>query len=276
MPVCSRCFEVKELDDFSDAQLLTKGRCLQCSNPKLAARKSAAGLDHYPLSDLGRTPQTFADAMATRKSSSRTSRTCISDATGTRECSCCNKQLPFSSYSTRQLSGKGKCKVCAAQSCLANQQVQQAISTKRKHEDIISTLDPGDAAHRRELLSRVDEARKLYQRELCAPTLDKQNTGHRMLERLGWLPGTGLGAQRDGAICPAALEMPSQCDKRGIGCAIPCAESSSWSIDDSIAEYEGALSLAGNPGEARAMGANELVWSAVDEGSLCTDPHATE
>ena len=54
MPRCTACHESKPLHDFSDAQLLGRGKCLRCSNPRLHAKRLADGLDGQPLSELGR------------------------------------------------------------------------------------------------------------------------------------------------------------------------------------------------------------------------------
>lgn len=45
--------------------------------------------------------------------------------------------------------------------------------------------------------------------------LDMEGYGARMLSKMGWKPGTGLGARRDGAINPVVLKKVKE--NRGIG-----------------------------------------------------------
>lgn len=242
MPKCLRCHEVKPMDDFSDAQLLSgRGKCLQCSNPRLHARRCDAGLSDWPLSDLGRSrPRAPKHVNG-----------------GLRECMGCHQQLPLKKYSARQLSGKGKCHACASQSSALNE-AQQA---KRKRDDIgfflMGTSEGVDSEDEyvRELLHGVEVARNARKSSVQPePVLDESNPGHRMLQRLGWTPGSGLGARSDGAIMPAAVTLLTQQDKRGLG-----------QVDHGISGESSHVPSETNHscvGTARPIPVDELVWSA--------------
>ena len=201
MPECTSCRTVKPLDDFSEAQLCGKRKCLQCSNPRLYARRLAARLDHQPLSNLGRSRPSIQPT----------------EPEGTRKCTGCGKQVHLAKYSRRQLSGKGKCPRCATLSTAANLEHQ----AKRKREDSpepsqnASVSNSEDEAYEQELLRSVDEARKCAHGTHVPHGLDEQNAGHRILRRLGWEPGSALGSQqREQAPLPSP---PSQSDRRGLG-----------------------------------------------------------
>jgi len=96
------------------------------------------------------------------------------------------------------------------------------------------TEGEGDASEEQyvqELLRGVEEARRskaqasAVQRAAASVELDASNTGHGLLQRLGWEPGTGLGSQQQGALLPAASLLPSQLDKKGLSRAdeVPAA-----------------------------------------------------
>lgn len=229
------------MEDFSDAQLFSgRGKCLQCSNPRLHARRCGAGLSDQPLSDLGR---------------SRPRAPKGSDG-GLRECMGCHQKLPLKNYSSRQLSGKGKCHACASQSSALN----KAQHAKRRRDDIdfffMGTSEGIDSEDEyvRELLHGVEVARNarksLVQPE---PVLDESNPGHQMLQRLGWSPGSGLGARSDGNILPVAVALHSQQDKRGLG-----------QVDHGISSDSNHVpseTLSSCMGTARGVPVDELVWS---------------
>ena len=254
MPTCTQCGTRRGLDDFSDAQMCGRGRCLQCSNPRLWAKRLERGLDHRPLSDLGRTPGSVRPEQELRLPAA------AKPAAASVRCSVCCQLLPPSQFSARQLAGKGKCQSCAKQASAANL-VQQADQVRKRQRDGEDDLDrwmglgsteetprsaaagfhgaaqggeprggeaeAADAEERyvQELLQGVEEARRAKARAgvarrdaAAAPAvpLNESNAGHNLLQKLGWEPGTGLGSQQQGALLPAATLLPGQLGKRGL------------------------------------------------------------
>ena len=224
MPVCTECFVKRPLDDFSDAQLCGgRGRCLACSNPRLWAKRAAAGLDHRPLSELGRSRPAAMETESRRDKGP--------SSVGSFECKACRRRLPLSQFSARQLAGKGKCAACAKQSVAANLAQQAGQARKRgrdEQEDAwwetqpVQSVDPEEERYIEELLRGVEEARRAKSRDAAASgpatgPVSATNRGHVLLKKLGWAPGTGLGAQEQGGLQPAAQELPAQQDKRGLG-----------------------------------------------------------
>jgi len=215
MPDCSRCGAAKSISEFSDAQLCRKRfpQCLACSNLRLHAL------------NLGAEPP------ARLKEASNAATTATQTAAQTSECSRCLQQLPLSRFSKRQLAGAGKCTACAAVASAANVSAQADASRKRQLEgspDLLARLcaaDPAEAQYARELLAGVDEARRAAVEASCeraaqaaaAQVVGPTNRGHALLEHLGWVPGTGLGARRDGATLPAALTLKQQRGRSGLG-----------------------------------------------------------
>ena len=218
MPTCTQCLRKRSLDDFSDAQLCGgRGKCLECSNPRLWARRRAADLGDRPLQDLGRSRKPPA-------------------ADGSRQCTNCQQFLPLSRFSARQLAGKGKCQGCAAQASATNQAQQAEQARKRRHEgdeERIDTasrkraeVDADEEEYVRGLLRGVEAARDAARRRepataaAAAPVpLGEDSAGFALLQRLGWVPGTGLGAQASGGLLPVSqlLRSQSERDKRGLG-----------------------------------------------------------
>jgi hypothetical protein len=213
MPECSRCGERKDIHEFSDAQLCRKifPQCLACSNPRLHDAKM-----------YGSAPQP-------RRAPDRPI-----DTNQLRECSACRRHLSVSRFSKRQLAGAGRCSTCTAKVCAANEQSQAEASCKRRREgeadwvDLICAPDPAEERYVCELLEGMEEARRasiaaarrLSSEESAARAagpLDDSNLGHRMLERLGWEPGTGLGARQDGQVLPIAIELPQRRGTSGLG-----------------------------------------------------------
>lgn len=249
MPACSRCLEVRPIEEFSDAQLYGKRKCLRCSNPRLHAKKVAAetGACKLSLSDVGR------------------SRLAAPPADGLRACSSCRKLVPIASYSARQLNGKGNCPSCAKRASEANLARQADQGRKRQRDDLLLDLsaddDSEDEAYAAELLRGVEEARRHAQANErpmeqagADVAIDEANPGHRMLQRMGWSPGDGLGARNHGRVDPPA--PPSQIDKRGLGLG---TEDKAAGARVAAAAGDGAAEPA-NPGSARAVHADELVW----------------
>jgi hypothetical protein len=85
-------------------------------------------------------------------------------------------------------------------------------------EDLACAADPAEERYISELLEGVEEARRASiaaarrraaEGSAARPNgpLDASNKGHRMLERLGWEPGTGLGARQDGEVVPVAIGL---------------------------------------------------------------------
>ena len=124
MPTCRQCARTLPLHDFSDAQLAGRGKCLSCSNPRLFAKRQAAGLDHLPLEDLGRKKS----ARAVPEGSMR-------------ECTSCHQSLPLGRFSSRQLSGKGKCQGCAANSSVVNEARQGKTQTWHSDHGLMDAED---------------------------------------------------------------------------------------------------------------------------------------
>jgi len=63
-------------------------------------------------------------------------------------------------------------------------------------------------------------ARRLSSEESAAQAaspLDASNRGHRMLERLGWEIGSGLGARQDGEVLPVAIRLSERRGAIGLG-----------------------------------------------------------
>ena len=232
MPRCTRCGEVRPLDDFSEAQLCGRGKCLRCSNPHLHARRSAAGLDSRPLADVGRVCSSPA----------------VPPSDHMRDCSMCGRPTPLSIFSRRQLNGAGKCPACATRSCAVNEAQQAADARsgrKRARDDALEAFEidggsSGDEAYARELLRGIDEMRAAAPSVSNAPPLDARNLGHRMLERLGWAPGEAVGRDAHG-VPPSAPLL--QHGRRGLG--------------EGVAEAPPRA----NPGSARPVRADELVWT---------------
>ena len=132
MPTCTQCGTKRGLDDFSDAQICGRGRCLHCSNPRLWAKRLEHGLHHRPLSELGRT------ATSERPEQELRLPTAAKPAAASVRCrGGCGQLLPASHFSARQLAGKGKCQACAKQASAANlvQQADQARKRRRDAED---------------------------------------------------------------------------------------------------------------------------------------------
>ena len=132
MPTCTQCGTKRGLDDFSDAQICGRGRCLQCSNPRLWAKRLEHGLHHRPLSELGRT------ATSERPEQELRLPAAAKPAAASVRCrGGCGQLLPASHFSARQLAGKGKCQACARQASAANlvQQADQARKRRRDAED---------------------------------------------------------------------------------------------------------------------------------------------
>ena len=129
MPTCTECGTKRGLDDFSDAQICGRGRCLQCSNPRLWAKRLERGLHHRPLSELGRT------AGSERPEQELRLPTAAKPAAASVRCrGGCGQLLPASHFSARQLAGKGKCQACAKQASAANL-VQQADQVRKRRRD---------------------------------------------------------------------------------------------------------------------------------------------
>ena len=238
MPVCTQCGLKRGLDDFSDAQICGRGRCLECSNPRLWAQRLAEGPGGRPLSGLGRTKQPERVEQELRLPAASKAPAASVRCTG------CRQLLPASQFSARQLSGKGKCQSCAKQASATNlvQQAEQARKRQRgsEHDAMMEWWqaqgeeeEPGVAAdaeeerYVQELLRGVEEARRGGKARTATQSaasaaaaepvsLDESNAGHALLQRLGWEPGTGLGAQRQGALLPASSHLPGQRDKRGL------------------------------------------------------------
>ena len=200
MPACTRCLAVKPIEAFSDAQLCSgKNKCLMCSNLRLHEQKRAEGLEQQPLSDLGR-------SCGARKPR-------LADEDSLHECSGCRKLLPRKQFSKRQLSqGHGRCHACAAKACAVNVAKQ---ARKRPVDEMLDDDDDSDdERYKASLLRGVEEARRSSgscsagaassSADLTLP-IDASNPGHRMLQKLGWVPGEGLGLQGQGDLDPLAL-----------------------------------------------------------------------
>ena len=216
MPVCTRCARDLPLHDFSDAQLCGLGKCLQCSNPRLFAKRHAADLDHLPLVEMGRSSKLKVEM------------------DGMRQCTSCRQHLPLRRFSARQLSGKSKCKVCAARSSALNEAQQAEVHQRRDESnanewlaDVRSTsacgtYDDDEASYVDGLLRSVEEARRTAAVGRANPStamaaIGPSSRGHALLTKLGWEPGTGLGAQSDGGLLALSQLLPSQRGKRGLG-----------------------------------------------------------
>ena len=254
MPTCTCCLVVKAIDQFADAQLVGKGKCLQCSNPRLAAKMLAEGLEQQPLADLGRS------RVAGKRPAEQQMR----------DCSACRRKLPVKSFSSRQLSsqGKGRCKACASQACIAN--ITEQSKRRREEDEHLVALDNDDSEEERyvdSLLWSVSEARKKAndEKQKMEPPagLDKSNVGHRLLTRLGWQPGTALGMSSTGEAGlrdKEPWEQTSQLrSRRGLG-AEP-AEHCVASPDELPSTVVAS---------ARAVYPEELSWSAeADDSNSC-------
>ena len=143
--------------------------------------------------------------------------------------------LPLRRFSKRQLSGAGKCAACAANASAENVASQAQASRKRQLEECLlwgeaeSSADPEEKQYVQALLASVESARRVDAASDCARgaahaasqamcPLDSTNRGRQMLERLGWEPGEGLGARRDGNLFPLTAEMlKSQRNTSGLG-----------------------------------------------------------
>lgn len=194
------------MEAFSDAQLCSgKNKCLLCSNPRLHEQKRVEGLEQQPLSDLGRS----------RSCGARKPR--VDDDDSLHECSGCRKLLPRKQFSKRQLSqGHGRCHACAAKACAVNvaKQARKRPVDEMLDDDDDSDNDSDDERYKASLLRGVEEARRSSgscsagtassSANLTMP-IDASNPGHRMLQKLGWVPGDGLGLQGQGDLDPPAL-----------------------------------------------------------------------
>lgn len=219
MPTCSQCLEVKSIECFSDAQLLGRLKCLRCSNPRLHAKKQA---------ELGGAAHLI-ECASTPRASATTGRPSV-EVPGApyATCTMCRRELPRSRFSARQLHshGKGRCSTCATQATADN--VAQQSSKKRSREPVLSPLDNSeddntdDEQYARELLDGVEHARLVRNasgEQALPPALGEHNQGYRMLRRLGWEPGQHLGEADVGP-----MELPTQCDTRGLGSSPPRAQ----------------------------------------------------
>ena len=218
MPTCARCLEVHPLDDFSDAQL-QKGRsakCLRCSNPRLYALKQASDVHDQPLSALGR--------------SRPAKRPPAAELDSTKLCSGCHLDLPLARFSKRQLSpaGKGRCIACAKQATTLNEIAQRTYQQQgaagrwelERSGDDASEEDEYTA----ELLRVAKRARAKPSAEAVPAShtpLDESNAGHRLLCKLGWTPGSGLGVGGLGEPVAIAEIQRTQRDTAGLGSAPP-------------------------------------------------------
>ena len=218
MPRCTQCLVVRALDEFAEAQLRKPSdvqRCLRCSNPRLFAQKKEAGLEGEPLMALGRSrPQKQPGAGK--------------DGT-TRACTCCQRELPLAAYSTRQLSkaGKGRCPSCAvnatAENCKAHLKRQHSAALRLGELDCSDYDDSDDEAYTAALLRDVEAARPPKRVALDATSSriglapDEANVGHRLLTKMGWAAGMGLGAEGMGETTLAAELLASQRGTAGLG-----------------------------------------------------------
>lgn len=246
MPTCAQCQHKRSIDDYSDAQLVrgSKGRCLKCSNPRLWAQREASGLGDRPLCDLGR---------------SRHASKGIAD--GSIECSSCRRELPRTRFSSRQLAGKRRCHSCAASASATNltQQAEQAL--KRQRDGAVMQDSPckraattdgedGESVYVEQLLQDVNAARdaavqaKVEAVAVAPPPrpVGEGNAGYALLQRLGWAPGTGLGANGRGDVELASDRLPSQLDRRGLGRAVQAADEHREEGCDGDAEGDGSTS----------------------------------
>lgn len=217
--------------------------------------KRAEGLEQQPLSDIGRSRSRPCKPQA--------------DVDTLHECTGCSKVLPRKQFSKRQLSlllsqGRGRCHACAAQACAVNVTRQ----ARKRPIDALEASDDDDSEDERyktDLLRSVDEARRSgggtstgatsLPADLSVP-IDESNPGHRMLQKLGWMPGSGLGLQGQGGVDPPALvsrqgrcglgqlpsggaanEQPTALNRRS-GTAVTLARSSSTSGDHMISVAE--------------------------------------
>ena len=140
MPTCTQCGTKRGLDDFSDAQICGRGRCLLCSNPRLWAKRLERGLDHRPLSELGRSAWAR-DAGSERSEQELRLPAAAKPAAASVRCrGGCGQLLPASQFSARQLAGKGKCQACAKQASATNL-VQQADQVRKRRRDGEDEMD---------------------------------------------------------------------------------------------------------------------------------------
>ena len=69
--------------------------------------------------------------------------------------------------------------------------------------------------------------------------LDASNAGYKMLSKMGWKAGKGLGANEDGKVAPVGAEKSSS-DKSGAaaGSAHGVGSQHTWDLDGSEDVYE--------------------------------------
>ncbi|KAL1511224.1 hypothetical protein AB1Y20_006036 [Prymnesium parvum] len=247
------CHQVKPLDAFSDAQLAGRGKCLACSNPRLLARRLEESLAGSPLpasaspraAEALRINCTTAEASRINCAEAEASQISPFAAEGSQinrtaaeasrinrtaaeaswiKCTACREAKPPSAFSRRQLSGKGRCARCAADSTAANLREQAEARLKRGREDSAagsygSERSRADEEYEHALLQSVEEAQAAHEKSKrrAQPPLDESNPGHQMLQRLGWEVGTGLGARSDGEVVPLAVSHCPQRNRLGLG-----------------------------------------------------------
>mmetsp|Transcript_3225 Transcript_3225/g.7303 ORF Transcript_3225/g.7303 Transcript_3225/m.7303 type:complete len:172 (-) Transcript_3225:213-728(-) len=126
-------------------------------------------------------------------------------------CSTCSQHKPQDAFSRRQRNvhrPRRSCSSCCALASRHNESEQASVQKRRRHD---AEEDDEDAAQ-----LHVPTREKMNVPEPQLP-LNESNKGHQMLTRLGWVPGSGLGAQACGATVPIAQLLASQRHTRGLG-----------------------------------------------------------
>lgn len=166
-------------------------------------------MSERPLADLGRSRASGAEQRR---------------ATGFVKCSYCGEAKPVESFSKRQLATKGRCGKCADLATQINLRAQASSRAegrqKRLREELMLWEEEcvTDDEYVKELLQSVDDARAVSTNPSSRDeAIDELNQGHRLLRKLGWELGSGLGARGDGDVLPLASSLSSQQHRRGLG-----------------------------------------------------------
>ena len=93
--------------------------------------------------------------------------------------------------------------------------------------------------------------------------LDERNAGHRLLTRLGWTPGTGLGVNADGEVVPVAETMSTHRTLSGLGSTRSCSTAQQPGQSNGRSSCNDGAESEVTRAAARPIYPEELHWEAT-------------